>query len=232
MAGIFSPTLQSEVSPIQATEQPSAAASILGVLGAGVRGLADARDKAARQAAAAAPSYSERKDQFDTKQLGSYTQELDDIHQSFASGDISEAYYNTQLRTLNNKYLTRGVGIDGPDFDAVRENITGQPNAMFGLSEDELVYNNLSATPEGQGQLAYAAMSLREKGVEDFDQTDLISEVNLRSARKLAVDDIQVTDELSWRKALPVYLDQAAMFEEDTMAAVNALTGSGQFITG
>ena len=232
MAGIFSPTLQSEVSPIQATEQPSAAASILGVLGEGVRGLADARDRAARQAAAAAPSYSERKDQFDAQQLGSYTQELDDIHQSFASGGISEAYYNTQLRTLNNKYLTRGVGIDGPDFDAARENITGQPNSMFGFSEDELAYNNLSATPEGQGQLAYAAISLREKGVEDFNQADLISEVNLRSSRKLAVDDIQITDELSWRKALPVYLDQAVMFEEDTMAAVNALTGSGQFITG
>lgn len=231
MAGIFSPTLQSEVSPIQATEQPSAAASVFGLIGEGVKEFGRSRDEAARAEKAAQPSYSERNDAFNREQLGSYTTELGDIQARYESGAISESAYNANITLLNTTYSSRGVGVSGADFDLARESITGRPSAQVGFSDDEILLNNLRASPEGQADLGFAAQSLIDRGIQPTTEA-VAAEVNSRNIRKITIEDRKVTDQESWSRALPVFLDQAAMFQEDTQTAFNALSNAGQFITG
>ena len=101
MAGIFSPTLQQDVTPIRATEQPSAAASLFNLAGTVAEGLGAARDKATREAKANAPSYTERKDQFEKEQLNTYTTTLQEIQQMKDSGDISDTLYRQKIKALD-----------------------------------------------------------------------------------------------------------------------------------
>ena len=227
MAGIFSPTLQQDVTPIRATEQPSAAASLFNLAGTVAEGLGAARDRATREAKANAPSYTERKDQFEKEQLNTYTTTLQEIQQMKDSGDISDTLYRQKIKALDLKTALTNVDITSPSFDYVRMTVTGQSGDTVSLSEDEILLDQMRQTQQGQVELAFARISLAEEGFDPTDPSNIAFKVRERSTRELAINSIKVTDELSWRKAKGVFLDRVNMFQEDTQAAVNSLTKAG-----
>ena len=105
MAGIFSPQLTSQVKYEQPVQEANPAASVFNFLATGAKESARARDKAEREAAASAPSYTERKDIFEREQKAEYSDELDTLQQKFEQGSITEQVYNASLTSLDIKLL-------------------------------------------------------------------------------------------------------------------------------
>ena len=232
MAGIFSPQLTSQVKYEQPVQEANAAASVFNFLATGAEGLSRARDRAEREAAASAPSYTERKDIFETEQKAEYSDELDSLQQKFEQGSITEKVYNSSLTSLDIKFGNRGINVNNPEFSAVKESITGQPIEMFARTEAEILVNNLSLTPEGQGEVNFARLSLIQQGIEQPTTEELAAQINSREVTKIAVDNIKITDALEWQNAQPVLKQLQKTFLDDTRNAFNALDQEGVPITG
>ena len=232
MAGIFSPQLTSQVKYEQPVQEANPAASVFNFLATGAKESARARDKAEREAAASAPSYTERKDIFEREQKAEYSDELDTLQQKFEQGSITEQVYNASLTSLDIKFGNRGLNLNDPEFKAVKETITGQPIEMFALTEAEILVNNLSLTPEGQGELNFARLSLIQQGIEQPTTEELAAQINSREVTKIAVDNTKITDALEWQNAQPVFKQLQKTFLDDTRNAFNALNQEGVPITG
>ena len=232
MAGIFSPQLTSQVKYEQPVQEANAAASVFNFLATGAEGLSRARGKAEREAAASAPSYTERKDIFEREQKAEYSDELNKLQQKFEQGSITEQVYNGQLNMLDLKFGDRGINVNDAVFNAVKESITGQPIEMFARTEAEILVNNLSLTPEGQGEVNFARLSLIQQGIEQPTTEELAAQINSREVTKIAVDNIKITDALEWQNAQPVLKQLQKTFLDDTRNAFNALNQEGVPITG
>ena len=232
MAGIFSPQLTSQVKYEQPVQEANPAASVFNFLATGAEGLSRARGRAEREAAASAPSYTERKDIFETKQKAEYSNELNTLQQKFEQRSINEQSYNSQLNMLDIKFGDRGIDVNNPEYSAVKESITGQPIAMFALTEAEILVNNLSLTPEGQGEVNFARLSLIQQGIEQPTTEELAAQINSREVMKIAFDNTKITDAVEWQNAQPVYKQMQKTFLDDTRNAFNALDQSGVPITG
>lgn len=223
MAGIFSQTLGTDVSPMQPVEQPSAAGAAFKLGEAFASALGQERRRSA-------PTYTEQKDKLEAAALEDYTNQLDKFQQQFESGAINASTYKRNLSTLNLSFLGRGVDISGTAFKYARQSITGVEEEDFGLSESEIFINDLKKSETGKGELAFAALELSNQGVEQTPEA-LAGVVQARMARATALNNITVQDELSWRRAKPVFIDQVSMFKEDTQAAIDGLTRAGVEIT-
>lgn len=228
MAGIFQPTLQSDVAPIRPVETPSAITSIARLGETIVTGLSKAQDRAEIEARRNAPTYSEVKAKQDAQNLSDYATSLQEIEDT--KGQISESAYNLAIRKLNMSFIGRGVDISGSEYTAARETVTGLDDALIGRSDDEILLQDLAKTPEGQSELALAAQDLKAKGI-DPNQEDVAALVRQRRATKMAVDNMQITDELSFRQNKPVINDLINTFQRDTQNAVTALTDAGVTIS-
>ncbi len=228
MAGIFQPNLQTDVQYERPTQMASPLASIAQLGSSVISGLSDARARAEREAKAREPSYSQVKDEREAQNLADYATQLDSIQQM--QGQISNSAYNLKIRQLNMDFLGRGVDISSSEYNQTREVVTGMPSAMVGRSDDEILVNNLRATPEGQAELSFAAQQLQAEGL-DVTSDNIASVVRQREVTKLAVDNLQIQDEASFRKAKPVINDMINMFQQDTQNAVFTLREAGVPLT-
>lgn len=228
MAGIFQPNLQTDVQYERPTQMASPLASIAQLGSSVISGLSDARARAEREAKAREPSYSQVKDEREAQNLADYATQLDSIQQM--QGQISNSAYNLKIRQLNMDFLGRGVDISSSEYDQTREVVTGMPSAMVGRSDDEILVNNLRATPEGQAELSFAAQQLQAEGL-DVTSDNIASVVRQREVTKLAVDNLQIQDEASFRKAKPIINDMINMFQQDTQNAVFTLREAGVPLT-
>lgn len=224
MAGIFQPTLQTQVTPESPVQQASPIASLAKLGESVITGLAQARDRAEVEARRNQPSYTQLKDERSSQNLSEYATQLESIEQM--KGQISNSAYNLKIRQLNMDFLGRGVDISDPEFKQTREVVTGMPDAMVGRSDDEILLNNLRATPEGQAELSFAAQQLQAEGV-DITPDNIAAVVRQRDVTKLAVDNMQIQDEASFRQAKPVINDMINMFKQDTQNAVLTLRDAG-----
>ena len=232
MAGIFSPQLTSQVKYEQPVQEANPAASVFNFLATGAEGLSRARGRAEREAAASAPSYTERKDIFEREQKAEYSKKLDDLQQKFEQRSISEQSYNAALTRLDIDFGIRGIDPNDAEYSALKETITGQPIAMFAQTEAEILVNNLSLTPEGQGEVNFARLSLIQQGIEQPTTEELAAQINSREVTKIAFDNTKITDAVEWQNAQPVYKQMQKTFLDDTRNAFNALDQSGVPITG
>lgn len=232
MAGIFSPQLTSQVKYEQPVQEANAAASVFNFLATGAEGLSRARDRSARQAASSAPSYTERKDMFETEQKAKYSDELGFFQQQFEQGNLNENDYNRKITMLDLRFGGRGIDVNDAEYSALKETITGQPSEMFALTEAEVLVNNLSLTPEGQGEVNFARLSLIQQGIEQPTTEELAAQINSREVMKIAFDNTKITDAVEWQNAQPVYKQMQKTFLDDTRNAFNALDQSGVPITG
>jgi len=232
MAGIFSPQLTSQVRPEQAVQEANATASVFNFLATGAKESARARDKAEREAAASAPSYTERKDIFEREQKAEYSDELNFFQQQLEQGNLNENDYNRKITMLDLRFGGRGIDVNDAEYSALKETITGQPIEMFARTEAEILVNNLSLTPEGQGELNFARLSLIKQGIEQPTTEELAAQINSREVMKIAFDNTKITDASEWQNAQPIYKQMQKTFLDDTLNAYNALDQAGVPITG
>jgi len=232
MAGIFSPQLTSQVRPEQPVQEANAAASVFNFLATGVEESSRARDKSARQAAASAPSYTERKDMFETEQKAKYSDELNFFQQQFEQGNLNENDYNRKITMLDLRFGGRGIDVNDAEYSALKETITGQPIEMFARTEAEVLVNNLSLTPEGQGEVNFARLSLIQQGIEQPTTEELAAQINSREVTKIAFDNTKITDASEWQNAQPIYKQMQKTFNDDTLNAFSALDQAGVRVTG
>ena len=232
MAGIFSPQLTSQVRPEQPVQEANTTASVFNFLAAGTEELSRSKKRADREAAASAPSYTERKDIFEREQKAEYSKKLDDLQQKFEQRSISEQSYNAALTRLDIDFGIRGIDPNDAEYSALKETITGQPIAMFAQTEAEILVNNLSLTPEGQGEVNFARLSLIEQGIEQPTTEELAAQINSREVTKIAFDNTKLRDASDWQNAQPIYKQMQKTFLDDTRNAFNALDQAGVSITG
>ena len=232
MAGIFSPQLTSQVKYEQPVEEANATASVFNFLATGAEKSRIAKNKAERAAAAAAPSYTERKDIFEREQKAKYSDELGFFQQQFEQGNLNENDYNRKITMLDLRFGAKGIDVNDAEYSALKETITGQPIAMFALTEAEVLVNNLSLTPEGQGEVNFARLSLIQQGIEQPTTEELAAQINSREVTKIAFDNTKINDALEWQNAQPVYKQLQQTFLDDTRNAFNALDQEGVPITG
>lgn len=225
MAGIFSPTLQSQVTLERPVEMSSPLGTIAQLGESVIGGLARSRDKAEREARAKAPTYTQIKDDRKSQALSNYSSELSLIEQK--KGQISNVAYNEEVRKLNMGYLDY---YSDSEFVAAREVITGLPDALVGRSDDEILINNLKATPEGQAEISFAAQQLNAEGV-DATPENVAATIRQRDVTKLAVSNMQIQDEASFRQAKPALNDLINMFQKDTQNSVFTLREAGIPVT-
>ena len=76
---------------------------------------------------------------------------------------------------------------------------------MFALTEAEVLVNNLSLTPEGQGEVNFARLSLIQQGIEQPTTEELAAQINSREVTKIAFDNTKITNAVEWQNAQPVY---------------------------
>ena len=226
MAGIFSPNLQSQVTPESPTEMASPLASIAQLGTSIAKGLGGARDRADREARASAPSYTQLKDEREAGQLSEYSTELQRLEG--LKGQISAQAYNLELRKVNMNYLD---SLADPSFVAARETITGLPDEMVGRTDNEILINSLSQTPIGQAEISFAAQQLEAEGVAATPE-NVASVIRQREVTKLSVTNMQITDEASFRQAKPALNQLINMFTKDTQNSVFTLREAGVPVTG
>ena len=204
MAGIFSPQLTSQVRPEQPVQEANTTASVFNFLAAGTEELSRSKKRADREAAASAPSYTERKDMYETRLKAEYIDELDVFQQQFEQGNLNENDYNRKITMLDLRFGTRGIDPNDAEYSALKETITGQPIAMFAQTEAEILVNNLSLTPEGQGEVNFARLSLIQQGIEQPTTEELDAQINSREVTKIAFDNTKITDAVEWQNAQPI----------------------------
>lgn len=226
MAGIFSPNLQSQVTPESPTEMASPIASLAQLGSTIVQGLGGARDRAEREAKANAPSYTQLKDEREAGQLSDYSTELQRLEG--LKGQVSAQAYNLELRKVNMNYLDR---LSDPGFVAARETITGIPDERIGRTDSEILINELSLTAQGQAEISFAAQQLKAQDQEAT--TDSVAAViRQREVTKLSVDNMQIQDEASFRQVKPAINELINMFTQDTQNSVFTLKEAGVPVTG
>ena len=221
MAGIFQPTLQSEVQYERAVEQPSTIGT-LARLGSGIT------DALAQNARANAPSASERKSAAESEALKAYTSDLDDIHQMRDS--ITPTQYRSKLSELNMKFYQSGVDVGSTDFSNARKLITGVDDEVLTLSDNQLLINNLKTTPEGQGEIAFAFNQLKAEGIDPTDD-NIATVLRDREATQAALNTLVLEDEFALRKAKPVFEAAVTQFQKDTQNAYFGLREAGVPVT-
>lgn len=227
MAGIFAPTLQSEVSPVRAVETPSAAGALARLADSAAEGFFRAQEAREKRELARAPSYTERKDQFETKVLGDYTRELTALQQTADQNGWSSTELARKQSNLDLKYLQAGLDTSSAGFKAAKTTVTGKPAEDFGISEDELYIQSVQSRDGGEGLLVSAKLDLISKDLDPNDISNVAA--NLRDQEAKAAELVRLTTDetltvASGKKIFTTSLDDLI---NESQTAIQALTSAG-----
>jgi hypothetical protein len=221
MAGIFQPTLETEIQFERAIEQPST----LGTFAKLGSGLLDGFARGQRDSA---PSSADKRAAADAENLKNYTSELDDIHQT--RDQIAPDKYNADINRLNGKYYGMGVDVGSTPYSNARKLITGLGDDQLVLTENERVINEFNSTAEGQGEIAFAVAQLNSIG-EEVTNDNIATILREREETKAAVSTLKIESEASLMQAKPVIKALTDQFEKDTQNAYFALRDQGIPVT-
>ena len=227
MAGIFAPTLQSEVSPVRAVETPSAAGALANLASDVASGFFRAQDARAKREEARQPSYTERKDQFETKVLSDYTRELTALQQTADQNGWSSTELARKQSNLDLKYLQAGLDTSSSGFKAAKTTVTGKPAEDFGVSEDELFIQSVQSREGGEGLIVSAKLDLISKDLDPNDISNVAA--NLRDQEAKAAELVRLTTDetltvASGKKIFTTSLDDLV---NESQTAIQALTSAG-----
>jgi hypothetical protein len=192
MAGIFAPTLQSDVSPVRAVETPSAVGALANVASDVAQGFFRAKDERERLAAARAPSYTERKDTFDQKVLSSYTNELTGLYQTAQEKGWSSTELARRENNLDLKYLGQGLDTSSSGFKAAKTTVTGKPVEDFGRSDDQIFIESVQSREGGEGLITSARLDLVGKGLDPNDPTNVAASLRERETKQAELNRLRL----------------------------------------
>ena len=230
MAGIFAPTLQSDVSPVRAVETPSAVGALANVASDVAQGFFRAKDERERLAAARAPSYTERKDTFDQKVLSSYTNELTGLYQTAQEKGWSSTELARRENNLDLKYLGQGLDTSSSGFKAAKTTVTGKPVEDFGRSDDQVFIESVQSREGGEGLITSARLDLVGKGLDPNDPTNVAASLRERETKQAELNRLRLDETLSVAEGKVIFTSGLDDLVRESETALTALTASGAFV--
>ena len=230
MAGIFAPTLQSDVSPVRAVETPSAVGALANVASDVAQGFFRAKYERERLAAARAPSYTERKDTFDQKVLSSYTNELTGLYQTAQEKGWSSTELARRENNLDLKYLGQGLDTSSSGFKAAKTTVTGKPVEDFGLSDDQVFIESVQSREGGEGLITSARLDLVGKGLDPNDPTNVAASLRERETKQAELNRLRLDETLSVAEGKVIFTSGLDDLVRESETALTALTASGAFV--
>lgn len=230
MAGIFAPTLQSEVSPVRAVEAPSALGALTNLGSSVVEGYSRARDERERLAGARQPSYTERKDTFDQNVLSNYTNELTGLYQTAEEKGWSAAELARKERSLDLSYLSQGLDTASSGFKAAKTTVTGRPVEDFGLSDDEVFIESVQGREGGEGLITSARLDILGKGLDPNDPTNIAASLRERESKQAELARLRLDETLSVAEGKVIFTSALNDKITESETALTALTAAGAFV--
>lgn len=230
MAGIFAPTLQSDVSPVRAVETPSAVGALANVASDVAQGFFRAKDERERLAAARAPSYTERKDTFDQKVLSSYTNELTGLYQTAQEKGWSSTELARRENNLDLKYLGQGLDTSSSGFKAAKTTVTGKPVEDFGRSDDQVFIESVQSREGGEGLITSARLDLVGKGLDPNDPTNVAASLRERETKQAELNRLRLDETLSVAEGKVIFTSGLDDLVRESETALTALTASGAIV--
>jgi hypothetical protein len=217
MADAFAPQLGSEVRFNQPVENTSTATAISG-LGSILGAFIEPRKEEAKGPMGSANN--------PDVALANYTKELSDIMQT--AQDVSPNALAVNIRKLNVRYAGEGFDVTGPAFKSARESITGRQEETLIFTQEELVFNDLIKTPEGQSKLALAERELMaQSGGDKPSGTDTINYILAQEAEKQSFDRLKVENEMSYLAAAPQFQMQVSNMGKQFLASLDIIEENG-----
>ena len=217
MADAFAPQLGSEVRFNQPIENNSTATAISG-LGGLLGAFVQPKEKEAKgpMGSAGNPDVA----------LANYTKDLSLILET--SEDRSPNAISVAIRKLNVQYAGDGYDVTSAPFKSARENLTGRQEETLIFSQEELVYNELIKTPEGQAKLALAERTLMtQSGGTKPSGTDTINFIVAQEAEKQAFERLKVDNEMSYLAAAPQFQMQVSNMGDQFLASLDIIEENG-----
>ena len=158
--------------------------------------------------------------------LANYTKDLSTILQT--AEDRSPNAISVAIRKLNVQYAGEGIDVTSAPFKAARENLTGRTEETLMFSQEEIVYNDLVKTPEGQAKLAIAERELMalNNGVKPKGE-DTINYIIKQEADKQAFDRLKIENEMSYLAAAPQFQMQVANMGNQFLASLDIIEENG-----
>ena len=227
--GIFNLDLKSEVQPVQAVANRSTATA-LGGLSNFLSSMGNLKQINDANAQAGKPTYTQVKDQQEQANLKNYSTALADLTQQRDAG-LSPQAYQLKLKALDQNFATQGIDISSSAFDTARTSITGIPSTNWGMTDDQMLMNDLLKTPEGQGQLALANYTLEQELGKPPTQEEVANRVRADQAIKANFDNTTIRNQAELQQKLPIIQDQVAAVANDFNTSINILEKNGVDLT-
>ena len=227
--GIFNLDLQSQVQPVQAVDNRSTATA-LGGLSNFLSSMGSLKQINDANAQAGKPTYTQVKDQQEQANLKNYSTALAELTQQRDAG-LSPQAYQLKLKALDQNFATQGIDISSSAFDTARTSITGIPSTNWGMTDDQMLMNDLLKTPEGQGQLALANYSLEQELGKPPTQEEVANKVRADQAIKANFDNTTIRNQAELQQKLPIIQDQVAAVANDFNTSINILEKNGVDLT-
>jgi len=217
--GIFDLQLQTEVRPMETPVNQSTSTALAGLtnfvssMGNYKSTMDQAKDVEARKAAAAEPTYTQVKDQQEQANLSSFTTGLADLAQMRDSGQITPAQYAMKEKAFLTSFAAQGVDISSGAYDAAYTVTTGRPSNAMGLSETDMLFNQLTQTPEGQSNLALANYTLSQTLGREPNRDEVAAQIQADLAIKANYDNTVIKNQADLQQKLPILQDQVCKYQ-------------------
>jgi hypothetical protein len=211
--GIFDLQLQTEVRPMETPVNQSTSTALTGLtnfvssMGNYKSTMDQARDAEARARKASEPTYTEVKDQQEQANLARFTTGLADLAQMRDSG-LSPVEYNMREKAFLTSFAAQGIDISSGAYDAAYTVTTGRPSNAMGLSETDVFFNQITATPEGRSRLALTNYSLSQTLNREPTREEVAAQYQADEAIKINFEQIKIKDAAELQQKLPQLEDQ------------------------
>lgn len=234
--GIFDLQLQTEVRPMETPVNQSTSTALTGLtnfvssIGNYKSTMDQAKEDAARKAAAAAPTYTQVKDQQEQANLAKFTTGLADLAQMRDSG-MSPIEYNMREKAFLTSFAAQGIDISSGAYDAAYTVTTGRPSNAMGLSDTDILFNQLSQTPEGQGSIALANYTLSQNLGREPTRDEVAAQIQADAAVEANYNNTVIKNQAELQQKLPVLQDQVTSVAKNFTDSLAILDKSGVDLT-
>ena len=211
--GIFDLQLQTEVRPMETPVKQGTSTALGGLanfvssMGQRKGAMDEAAAAAARAEKAAQPTYTEVKDQQEQANLSKFTSGLADLAQARDSG-MSPVEYNMREKAFLTSFAAQGIDISSGAYDAAYTVTTGRPSNAMGLSNTDILFNQLTQTPEGQSNLALANYTLSQSLGREPTRDEVAAQIQANLAIKANYDNTVIKNQADLQQKLPILQEQ------------------------
>jgi hypothetical protein len=217
---VFNPNLQSEATPIQPVVNRGAgtAASVWGNL---FESLAPSP--------VAAPSEASIRRETETAAMSAYSAGLERIQQAYELGEINDSQRRASVANLQTG-IARDFVVDptAGAFGTVTTSITGLEVGTASRTPEQMMFDTLTSTIEGQTQLRLAAAEL---GIPDLSNPAVLNRAMERRQAQEALQNLNIQNELQWRTAKPQVIAAVDQRVQDLILSRQVMEENGIQLT-